>query len=289
MNLECPHCKATFTSSDATPGTFARCTSCERRFLVAGLNPTTPPDDDAFPPELMIFCVIIVLVVLALVLAAITTPGISIGIVLSIGFILLTVWKRKAIDQYLTQCRKQAAARRLAKKQAAAQAAVAQDAPESAGPVEPVAVASPMDPAAVASNGQQPDSAPVSESPTGGLAGNSLREGEPGSTSPPVTSAPVSPTPAITAPAASVVPPSPPPEPEPELLTAGLPEKYRVFLDAAMTQSQWPLRDLEAMARLHHLSWDDVLIAINQWAQDRFGESMLVQDGEEVWVQLPLI
>lgn len=237
----------------------------------------------------MVFCVVVVLVVLALPLAAMTTPGISIGIVLSIGFILLAVWKRKEIDQYLTQRRKQAAARRLAKRQAAAQAASAQAASEATGPVEPAAAASPTDSAAGTSNGQQPGGATVLESPTGGLAGNPLLEGGPAATSSPATSAPVIPTPVITAPAASVTPPPPPPSPEPDSLTAGLPEKYRVFLDAAMTQSRWALRDLEAMARLHHLNWDDVLIAINKWAKDRFGEPMLVQDGDEVWVQLPIL
>jgi hypothetical protein len=203
--------------------------------------------------------------------------------------ILLTVWKRKAIDQYLTQWRKQAAARRLAKRKAAAEAASAQEASEATGPVESVAAASPIDSATGTSNGQQPGSVSVSKSPTGGLAGNPPLEDEPAATSSPTASAPVTPTPVITASAASVTPPPPSPEPEPDSLTAGLPEKYRVFLDAAMMQSRWPLRDLEAMARLHHLNWDDVLIAINKWAQDRFGEPMLVQDGDEVWVQLPII
>ena len=146
MNLECPHCKVSFTATDATPGKFVRCTSCERRFLVAGTS-SAPTSDEEFPPELIVFCVVVVLVVLGLVLAAMTTPEMSVGIVLGLGLTLLIVWKRQAIDQYFKQMRRQAVAKRQAKQLAAAQAAAAQAATpdtsgapaESDGSVEPAA------------------------------------------------------------------------------------------------------------------------------------------------------
>ena len=299
MNLECPKCKVRFTATDATPGSLVRCTSCERRFLIAGPSPT-PPSDEAFPPELIVFSAVIVLVVLGLVLAAISTPGKSVGIVFGIGLTLLTVWKRQAIDQYFKRRRKRVVAQRRAKRaaaaQAAAEAASASDASRapanSDAPVATAASAIPIAPAAGPPNDQLPGNALNLGVPHGEPVRVALLQNEPAPATPsppPAAPAPLVSKPAEPVPAAPVSPPPPSPEPEPDSLTAGLPEKYRVFLDAAMMQSRWPLRELEAMARLHHLNWDDVLIAINKWAQDRFGEPMLVQDDDEVWVQLPII
>ena len=292
MNLECPHCKVSFTATDATPGKFVRCTSCERRFLVAGTS-SAPTSDEEFPPELIVFCVVVVLVVLGLVLAAMTTPEMSVGIVLGLGLTLLIVWKRQAIDQYFKQMRRQAVAKRQAKQLAAAQAAAAQAATpdtsgapaESDGSVEPAASTASVPSAAGASNKHQPGTALNFGGIPGDPAGFNPARVEAGP--PPIQPAASGiPNPVVTAPVAPV---APPPVPESESLTAGLSEKYRAFLNAAMAQSQWTRQELEATASQHHLQWNEAFDAINQWSRGRFGDPMLVQEGNDVWVQLPIL
>lgn len=277
MNLECPHCKVSFTVADATPGKFVRCTSCNHRFLVSGPSGNSTSNDD-FPPELIVFCTTIVLLVLGLVLATITTPAKSIGIVFGIGATLLAVWKWKFIDQYFIRLRIQGAARRQARKQAAAEAASAHDLESS---TEQDAA---VPPAAVANQDEVVASSELRHAEPESSAFTNMEEG-------PVPASHPSTTPEILPvnDAALPVATEPPPAIQPESLTTGLPEKYRVFLEVAMTQSQWSRRDLEAVADKNDLAWTETIAAIAQWSRDRFGEPMLVEDDYNVWVQLPVI
>ena len=280
MNLECPHCKVSFTVADATPGKFVRCTSCDRRFLVSDPSGSSTSNDD-FPPELIVFCAAIVLLVLGLVLATITTPAKSIGIVIAIGVTLLSVWKWQAIDRYFTRLRIQGAARRQAKKQAAAEAASAQA--DSEASTEQAATVQTSDTSMANQYGVavNPEDSHL-ESAASAFTKTDVSQD---STSP-SPAAPEQTVPVVTAPSA---PAAPPPALEPESLTTGLPEKYRVFLEVAMSQSQWSRQELEAVANKHNLPWSETFDAIAQWSHDRFGEPMLVEDEYNVWVQLPVI
>jgi len=89
--------------------------------------------------------------------------------------------------------------------------------------------------------------------------------------------------------AASSAPRSSSDDPEADSLTAGLPEKYRAFLEAAMTQSRWPRAELAAAASANGLDWNEAYEAINQWSRERFGDPLLVEDGDEFRVQLPML
>lgn len=314
MNLKCPHCNARFTTANVTPQKSAQCTSCKQRFPVAEQHTAPESDtDDAFPPVLIAFCVIAVLVVLSLILALATTPAISAGIVVSLGLAIVAYWKREAIQRYLAQRKQRAAERRKAKAQAAAEAKslAASEGADSAGSsissgdsttadatVEPAAGTSDTNQPPVVAPWNVPPTTPDFFAEPAGEATQPSSAEQPAELPPPVTETTMpatvvsEPVESQTATQPPVIPVAPVPQvetSESEPLTAGLPEKYQRFLNAAMTQSKWPLRDLEAMARMHHLQWDDVVKAINEWSQERFNDPMLVQDGEEVWVQLPLI
>jgi hypothetical protein len=204
--------------------------------------------------------------------------------VIGIGVTLLAVWKRQTIDQYLTRRRIQAAARRQARKQAAAEAASAE--------------------AALESSAEQHSAVPASDAPVanqhGDVANTEVRHTEPAASAfanMELSPDPASPLPATLVTPAQVVPVSdaplapvePPPAQESESLTSGLPEKYRAFLEVAMTQSQWSRQELEAVAEKHDLHWNETFGVITQWSRERFGEPMLVEDGYNVWVQLPII
>ncbi|MDA1158057.1 MAG: hypothetical protein O2983_00485 [Planctomycetota bacterium] len=278
MNLECPHCKVSFTVADATPGKFVRCTSCDRRFLVSGPSRNSTSNED-FPPELIVFCAAMVLFVLGLVLATITTPAKSIGIVIGIGVTLLSVWKWQAIDRYFIRLRIQRAARRQAKKQAAAEAASAQAALESSAEQDAAVL-----PVSVTNQNEGVANSKVSHTEPATSAFPTM-ETDPAPESP----VPVTPDPVVPVNMALPVSADPPSALESESLTTGLPEKYREFLEVAMTQSQWSRLELEAAAAKHGLHWDETFTVIAEWSRQRFGEPMLIEDEYNVWVQLPII
>lgn len=328
MNLECPHCNAHFTAADARPRKFVQCASCQQRFLVTEQHSASDLDsDDAFPPALIAFLVIAGLVVLGLMLSLFMTPAISAGIVLSLGLSVVAFWKQDEIQQYLKRRKQQKAERRKAKEQAAAEAqaeAESQAAEEETSEKETPAPSADSitsatgveTPVGTQESAQPPGNQPWNVPPT---TPEFFMEPAGEATQPPTNQTPVMGQPAqqqpllpqspqqqpptpqtalpepamdetvVYSPSTPAEPESPAPASEPESLTAGLPEPYQVFLNAAMTQSKWPLQELEGMARLHDLQWDDVIKTINDWSQNRFGDPMLVEDGEEVWVQLPLI
>ena len=223
-----------------------------------------------------------VLFVLGLVLATITTPAKSIGIVIGIGLTLLSVWKWQAIDRYFIRLRIQGAARRQAKKQAAAEAASAKAALESSAEQEEDVI--PAAPASVANQDGGVANLEVSHTEPETSASANM-EANPAPESPP----PFTPEQVVTINAVPPVPAEPPPALESESLTAGLPEKYREFLEVAMTQSQWSRQELESVAEVRGLQWSETFGVIAQWSHERFGESMLIEDEYNVWVQLPII
>lgn len=306
MNIQCPHCNARHALTDATSQTSAQCPSCKQRFPVTEQRSTPEPDaDDAFPPVLMAFCIVAGLVVLALVLALATSPNTSAVIVLSLGLAILAYWKREGIQRYLAARKQRAVERRKAKEQAAAEAEsrTASEATDStnssrtsddavtAGTTAEAAANAPemIQPTASGPWNVPPTTPEFFEEPAREVTQPENAALQQPSLPETVADNPKAP---ATATQPSAIPeeqPSQAEASEPEPLTAGLPEKYQPFLSAAMTQSKWSLRDLEAMARMHHLRWDDVVSAINEWSQERFKDPMLVQDDEEVWVQLPLI
>jgi hypothetical protein len=296
MKIECPHCQAQFESPGASPRKFTQCTSCQKRFLVAE-QAGSAESDDAFPPALIILCGMVVLVILALVLALFMTPTISTVITVLIGLTALSIWQRVAIDRYLKQQKQRAAVRRQAREKAAAEAEAlaaeeeANRVEESASDSDPSSIGSPTEivgdpeagPATFKFELVNPPPTPVPPTPEPTApAQDSVPQ--PTHAQPPVAAQATEP------PVAATVEPVPVETPEePASLTDGLPEQYQGFLNAAMTQSKWPVNELEAMARMHNHQWDDVQGAINQWSQDRFGDPMLLQDGDEVWIQLPLL
>ncbi len=291
MKIECPHCQAQFESPGASPRKFTQCTSCQKRFLVAE-QADASESDEAFPPALIVLCGIVVLVILALVLALFTTPTISTVITILIGLTALSIWQRVAIDEYLKRQKQRAAERRQAKEKAAAEAE-ALAAEEEANRAEELASESDPSPAiGPAETVGDPEAGPatfkfelVNPPPTP----------EPPAPAPDPVPQPTHAQPPVAAqvtepPVAATADPVPVETPEePASLTDGLSEQYQGFLNAAMTQSKWPVSELQAMARMHNHQWDDVLGAINQWSHDRFGDPMLLQDGDEVWIQLPLL
>jgi hypothetical protein len=306
MNIECPRCRVSFAATEATPENPALCPSCDHRFSVPAL-PSERTSDDEFPLPFRIFIVTIGLAGLFFPLAAMTTPGKAGAIITGIALTLLAVWKRQNIDHYFKQRQRLAAQKRAARKEAAAQQAVeAEAAPnESSAAADsdtPGSHVAPSGPAATT----DPAAIPARQQPTGNVRAfgpvldNLLRESA-DATNAPHASIPSPPrtqpdVPAsgfqqqnASSPAASVAPPTPEPVAEPESLTAGLPAKYRKFLDAAMNQSKWTSQELADTAREHHLDWDEAFAAINEWAHERFGDPLLVRDGDEVWVQLPLL
>ena len=62
--------------------------------------------------------------------------------------------------------------------------------------------------------------------------------------------------------------------------------RFRPFLIAATKRSRWARKDLDNLARSHHLMLGDAIEKINDWSSDKFEDLLFVESDDEIEVQL---
>ena len=107
---------------------------------------------------------------------------------------------------------------------------------------------------------------------------------------PPVAAAASASAPEQTRPEApqSVVPTVPPSLTEPLAVTTTdptLPERYAAFYQMLITRDEWSRSEIEALARQHGLMLGGAVDALNDWAFEKFGGQLFVDDGARLTVQ----
>jgi hypothetical protein len=69
----------------------------------------------------------------------------------------------------------------------------------------------------------------------------------------------------------------------------GLVSRYRAVLAALCTRRSWRRAEFETLVRDHSLMPAGTLDVINEWSQDRFGEPILEEDGDDLMVHAGLV
>jgi uncharacterized tellurite resistance protein B-like protein len=64
-----------------------------------------------------------------------------------------------------------------------------------------------------------------------------------------------------------------------------LPQRYAAFYQMLITRDEWPRAELEALARQHGLMLGGAIDALNDWAFEKFGGQLFVDDGARFLVQ----
>jgi hypothetical protein len=212
-----------------------------------------------FPLPLVVLCVAALLVLLFLGVTAAAGPKWGGAVTGTVALVLLVVWKRATIAAEFAAWRRRAAERKRQRAELAAAAAAESRGVESGEGLEASA-----------------------ESPGPGQTGADvwadLEPVRPDSSAPPPV---VSPTPAPVH--------SPPPQPAADEFAAGLAERYRPFLMTAMSRSEWDRAALRQEAQRHRLDFEEALRTVADWSRGLYGDPVLVEQGDRVRVQLPLL
>ena len=64
-----------------------------------------------------------------------------------------------------------------------------------------------------------------------------------------------------------------------------LPSRYAAFFQTLIVRGEWGITEVEYLARQHGHMLSGALEALNEWAFDKYGGQLFVEDGERVVVE----
>lgn len=76
---------------------------------------------------------------------------------------------------------------------------------------------------------------------------------------------------------------------EDEASEVDLDERLRPFLDAIIAREQWSKEELRAIADQHNLMLAGAIDGVNEWAEERFGDRLIEEDGDTFYVDKSLM
>lgn len=68
-----------------------------------------------------------------------------------------------------------------------------------------------------------------------------------------------------------------------------LPARYAAFYRLLLARAQWELPEVEALARRHGHMLSGAVEALNDWAYDKYGGQLFVEDGGRLLVETALL
>jgi hypothetical protein len=64
-----------------------------------------------------------------------------------------------------------------------------------------------------------------------------------------------------------------------------LPTRYAAFYQILITKAEWTVQDVESLARQHGLMRSGAIEELNEWATEKFGGQLFIEDGPKLLVE----